>query len=218
MSHSIIYAEKRDLIGKKVNRLRREGKIPAIIYGSKMETLPITLNLREASKTLAAATSSTLVVIKVDGKDHTVLVREKQKNFIRNELLHVDFQVVSMTEKIRASVSVVTQGSSPAVKDQNAVIVNGLTEIEVSALPQDLPENFIVDISSLENLGDAIIVSDLDIPENVEVLSNMEDMIVTATSVIEEVEVEEEEELELDEEGVEPEVIERGKREEDDEE
>jgi large subunit ribosomal protein L25 len=213
MSHSIIYAEKRDLIGKKVNKLRREGKIPAVIYGSKMESLPITLNLREASKTLAAATSSTLVIIKVNGKDHTVLVREKQKNFIRNELLHVDFQAVSMTEKIRATVSVLVHGSSPAVKDHNAVIVNGLTEIEIFAFPQDLPENFIVDISSLANIGDTIVVSDLDIPSNVEVLSNMDEMIVTATSVIEE--VEEEEEIDLDEEGTEPEVIERGKREED---
>jgi large subunit ribosomal protein L25 len=216
MSELIIYAEKRDLIGKRVNRLRREGKIPAVIYGSNMEPLPITLNLREASKTLAAATASSLVTIKVNGKDHTVLVREKQKNFIRNELLHVDFQAVSMTEKIRASVSVITQGTSLAVKDMSAVLVNGLTEIEVLAFPQDLPESFIVDISSLTDLGSSITVSDLDIPENVEILSNPDDVIVTATGKTEEVEVEEED-IELDEEGTEPEVIERGKREEDEE-
>lgn len=216
MSELVIYAKKRDLIGKRVNRLRREGKIPAIIYGSKMEPLPITLNLREASKTLAAATASSLVTIKVDGKDHIVLVREKQKNFIRNELLHVDFQAVSMTEKIRASVSVITHGVSLAVKDMSAVLVNGLTEIEVLAFPQDLPESFVVDISSLAELGSSITVSDLDIPENVEILSNPEDVIITATGKTEEAEVEEEE-LELDEDGTEPEVIERGKREEDEE-
>ncbi len=216
MSELVIYAKKRDLIGKRVNRLRREGKIPAIIYGSNMEPLPITLNLREASKTLAAATASSLVTIKVDGKDHIVLVREKQKNFIRNELLHVDFQAVSMTEKIRASVSVITHGVSLAVKDMSAVLVNGLTEIEVLAFPQDLPESFVVDISSLAELGSSITVSDLDIPENVEILSNPEDVIVTATGKTEEAEVEEEE-LELDEDGTEPEVIERGKREEDEE-
>ena len=215
MSELVIYAEKRDLIGKRVNRLRREGKIPAIIYGSKMEPLPITLNLREASKTLAAATASSLVVIKVDGKDHTVLVREKQKNFIRNELLHVDFLAVSMTEKIRASVSVITHGISLAVKDLSAVLVNGLTEIEVLAYPKDLPESFEVDISSLTELGSSITVSDLDIPQNVEILSNPDDVIVTATGKTGEEEVEEE--VELDEEGSEPEVIERGKREEDEE-
>ncbi|MAT44470.1 MAG: 50S ribosomal protein L25 [Anaerolineaceae bacterium] len=216
MSELVIYAEKRDLIGKRVNRLRREGKIPAVIYGSKMEPLPITLNLREASKTLAAATASSLVTIKVGGKDHTVLVREKQKNFIRNELLHVDFQAVSMTEKIRASVSVITQGTSLAVKDMSAVLVNGLTEIEVLAFPQDLPESFVVDISSLTELGSSITVSDLDVPKNVEILSNPDDVIVTATGKTEEVAVDEED-IELDEEGTEPEVIERGKREEDEE-
>ncbi len=216
MSQLTIYAEKRDLIGKKVNKLRREGKIPAVIYGSQIEPLLITLNLREASKTLAAATASSLVTIKVDGKDHTVLVREKQKNFIRNELLHVDFQEVSMTEKIRATVSIITEGTSLAVKDMSAVLVNGLTVIEVLALPQNLPESFVVDISSLKELGDTITVSDLDVPEDVEILSSPDEVIITATGKTEEIEVEEEE-IELDEEGLEPEVIERGKREEDEE-
>lgn len=214
MSQSVIYAEKRTIIGKQVNSLRREGKIPAVIYGSKIEPMPITLNLREASKTLTAATASSLVTIRVEGKDITVLVREKQKNFIRNELIHVDFQAVSMTEKIRASVAIVMEGSSLAVKDLSAVLVNGLTTIEVSAFPQDLPEKFTVDISSLKTLGDTITVADLEIPKNVEILSNPEDVIVTATGKTEEAEVEEEE-IDLDEEGTEPEIIERGKKEED---
>lgn len=218
MENLIVNAVKRDVVGKKVKQLRREGLIPGVIYGSNIEPMNITMNLHETSKALSKATGSSLITIKVEGeKNVVVLLRETQKNFIRNEYIHIDFQAVSMTETIRAEVPVVTQGSSLAVKDHSAVLVNGLTSISVVALPNDLPDKFVVDLGALNNIGDTILVRDLVAPENVEILSVPEDMIVTAIgkSAGLEAEVEGEELAETD--GSEPEVIEKGKKEEDEE-
>lgn len=217
MEKILLNAELRTIVGKQVNRLRREGKLPAVVYGSKVEPKPITLDLRDATKTLSNVTSSSLVTIVLDGKEFPSLVREKQIDFIRGTLKHIDFLAVSLTDKIRASVSIVFEGESNAVKEYNANLSSGLSQIEIEAYPQDLPESFTVDISVLNEIGDSILVKDIAIPENVEVLSDLEEMVLFASSqTIEEEEEEEEvlegEEVEL-EEGVEPEVIEKGKKE-----
>jgi large subunit ribosomal protein L25 len=145
-----------------------------------------------------------------DGKEHPALVREKQRDYIKNRLLHVDFQAVSLTEKIRAAVRVVLTGLSPAVKDYNAVIVSGLDELEVEALPQDLPERISVDVAILAKIGDSIHVRDLIISDKVKMLSNPDDLIALASLTKEEAEPE----VVATTEVVEPEVIERGKKDE----
>jgi large subunit ribosomal protein L25 len=207
MSKIVINAETRTVIGKQVKQLRRDGKIPAVIYGHKLTSLPISLNFRESSRKLDSLTGSSLVEILLDGKTHTVIVREKQKNYIRDEIIHVDFQEVSLTEKIRASVEIVLEGLSPAIKDFDGVLVAGLTEIEVESFPQDLPEKFVVDVTKLTNIGDSIHLRDIEISPKVEVLSNLDDMIVlvaSGTPLPEE---------EISEGTVEPEIIEKGKKE-----
>jgi large subunit ribosomal protein L25 len=119
--------------------------------------------------------------------------------------------VVSLTEKIRTDVNIELDGVAPAVKDFDGVIVEGLNAIHVEALPNDLPERIVVDISSLKEIGDSILVKDIEIPAGVEVLTPEDEMIVLITSPA----VEEEEEVE---EELEPEVIEKGKKEEEKEE
>jgi len=168
------------------------------------------LDFRESSKKLEGLTGSSLIEILLDGKTHTVIVREKQKNYIRDEIIHVDFQEVSLTEKIRASVEIVLEGISPAIKDFDGVLVSGLSEIEVESYPQDLPEKFVVDVSKLAKIGDSIHLRDLEISPKVEILSNIEEMIVLVTSATP---VSEEEETA--EGSAEPEIIEKGKKEED---
>jgi large subunit ribosomal protein L25 len=217
MSKIEIQAEPRTVIGKRVNALRREGILPAVIYGNNVETMVISLDFREASKILAGLTSSSLVEIKLKGKTHTVIVREKQMNFIRDEIIHVDFQEVSLTEKLRASVGVRTEGESPAVDEYDAMLVIGLSEIEVEAFPQDLPEEFLVDISGLKEIGDSITVKDIPALENVEILSDPDEMLILVTSTFNAEEPSGEEgEGELAE-GEEPEVIEKGKKEDESE-
>lgn len=217
MEKVVIEAEKRDVVGKQVRAMRREGKLPAVIYGYGTDPISIVLDSHSASRILAKASSSTLVTIELAGKQYPTLVREKQLDFIRNELIHVDFLAVSMTEKITATVGVTLEGIAPAVEAFNAIIVNSLNELQVECLPSDLPERFTVDISSLAEIGDGIYVRDLTPPANVEILNDPDEIIVVATAMAEE-EVEEEEVLEGEEELEEPEVIEKGKKEEGEEE
>ena len=215
MEKVVIQAEKRSVTGKQVKALRREGKLPAVIYGHNMDPVSIVLDTRSASRILAKATLSSIITIELDGQQYPTLVRERQLDFIRNSLIHVDFMAVSMTEKLTANVGIHIEGEAPAVKDFGAILVTGLTELEVECLPTDLPERFIVDVSSLTEVGSGIYVSDVAAPENVEILTDPEEMIVVATAAAAE-EVEEEEGLE-GEEGEEPEVIEKGKKDEEDE-
>jgi large subunit ribosomal protein L25 len=218
MEKVVIQAEKRNVVGKQVRALRREGKLPAVIYGRHIDPISIVLDAHDASLTLARTTSSSLVTIELDGKQYPTLVRERQLDFIRNSLIHVDFLAVSMTEKLTASVGVHIEGEAPAVKEFGAILVTNLTELEVECLATDLPERFVVDVSGLAEIGDGVYVKDLAVPVNVEILTDPDEMIVVATAMAaEEVEEEEEELLEGEaEEG--PEVIEKGKKEEEEEE
>lgn len=216
MEKIVIEAVKREIKGKKVSTLRREGKLPGVIYGHHFETESIVMDLKSATKILNTATSSSIVTIVIDGKEHSALVREKQRDYIRNQYIHVDFQAVSQTEKIRTKVGIVVTGVAPAVKDFNGVVVEGLDSIEVEALPKDLPERFTIDISGLANIGDAIHVSDVSVPATVTVLTPAEEMVVLITAPASE-EVEQAS-VTAEGEAVEPEVIEKGKKEEEGEE
>ncbi len=199
-------AEKREITGKQVKAWRRQGKLPAVMYGHHLAPIPIWLDLKEASHVLPNITKSQLISIKLGNETHTALVREKQRHPVQGSLLHVDLLAVSMTEKLRASVPFV--GDAPAVKDFGGVVVTNLEEIEVECLPQDLPEKIIVDLAKLANIGDAIHVKNLDVPSKVEVLTEGEEIVVIVTPPAgEEVEGEAVE-------GAEPEVIEKGKKEE----
>ena len=182
MEKVILKATKRDVTGKKVGALRRQGKLPAVIYGHHIETTPIVLNAAEVLPKLATLTSSSTLTISLDGKEYPALVREKQREPIKKFVTHLDFLVISLTEKMRAKVSIELTGTAPAVKGANAIILAGLTELEVESLPQDLPERFVVDIAGLREIGDAIRVQDIPQPDGVEILSVPEEVIVSASA------------------------------------
>lgn len=213
MEKVVFQATKRSVIGKQVRALRRQGKLPGVLYGHNMEPIPLQMDAHDVGLILPRLTASSLVTVMVDGKEYTALVREKQRDFIKNQYLHVDFQAVSLTEKIRTQVSIELTGVSPAVKNYNAVLVSGLDELEVECLPQDLPERIVVDISTLENVGDSIYVRDIVLSDKVKVWNDPEEMIVVATAVEEE-KITEEAAVEI-----EPELsVERGKKEKEEEE
>jgi len=208
---AVLNATLRTVKGKKVGAMRREGQLPAVLYGHNFESTAITLNLREASKVMHGLTASSLIYINLEGKEHAALVRERQRDFLRNVLKHVDFQVVSLTEKIRAKVAIVLDGVSPAVKDFNGIITSEMESIEVEALPQDLPEKIILDLSLLKNIGDHFTVKDLIISDKVLKLAEPEDVVVIVSATKEEAEEVVPEAVSL---AAEPEVIEKGKKEE----
>ncbi len=211
MDNIVLKATRRTVSGKQVKALRRQGQLPAVMYGHHIAPIAITLDAHSAALALAGLSSSTIITIDLDGEQHAALVREKQRDFIKNRLLHVDFQVVSLTETIRTNVSIVMHGTSPAVRDFNAVLVTNLSEVEIEALPRDLPEHLVVDISGLKAIGDAIYVRDLPVPSGVTILTDPDEVVVVATGAAREEEV-------VEEVGAaEPEVIERGKKEEEEE-
>ena len=220
MEKVILKAEKRDVIGKQLRALRRAGKLPAVIYGRHTDPIIVSLDAHSASLVLGRLTSSSLVTIDLDGKEFPTLVREKQRDYIKNRLLHVDFLTVSLTETLRASVAVNLVGVSVAVKDYDAVLVTNLQSLEVECLPSDLPERIDVDISVLARPGEGIRVRDIKVSDKVLLLDDPDTMVVVATFA----KVEEEVAAVPGAEGVapaeaEPELaVERGKKEEEGEE
>ena len=181
MEKVVLQATKRDVVGKQVKALRREGKLPAVIYGRHTDPINVNLDAHTAAVALAKLTASSLVTIDVDGTEHLALVREKQRDYIKNKLLHVDFLAVSLTEKLRTKVAVHFVGVSLAVKDFNAVLVHNLEELEVECLPVDLPERIDVDISAMLKPGEGIRVHDVLVSDKVRLLADPDTMVVVAT-------------------------------------
>lgn len=184
MEKVVLKATKRDVTGKQVKALRREGKLPAVIYGRHLEPIAIALEAHSAGLALAKITASSLVTIDVDGTEYPALVRERQRNYIKGVLTHIDFLAVDLTEKIRTMVGVNFVGVSSAVKDYNGVLVHNLERLEVECLPTDLPERITVDISVLMQIGDGIRVRDVaaTINSNVVILNDEDEMVAVVTA------------------------------------
>ena len=220
MDNLKLIAERRNIIRKHVKLVRRDGKIPAIIYGQGMDPIPISLDYRTTSRALYGLSQSRLIDVEIDGKSYTTLIRERQHEVIKATLLHIDFMVVSLTEKVSSNVTIVLEGVAPAIEELGGILVSGIERLEVEALPQDLPERITIDVSGLFEFGSAIYVRDIQPPPGVEILGNPDEMICVMTApAIEEIEevVEEIDELELDLDA-EPDVIVKGKVEEGEEE
>ena len=210
MSEVVLKAKKRTIKGRKVQQLRREGQLPAVMYGSNFESTSIIMELHETVLALRGVSSSTVFTIDLDGEEYSCLLQDVQKDYIRNEPLHVDFRVLTMGEAISAMVPLNFVGVSSAVTEIGGILVTPLTEVEVEAKPKDLPSSIDVDISVITDLSETISVSDLNVGKGVTILTDGSATVASVTSQM----AEEEEETEegLDEE-VTPEVIEKGKQE-----
>jgi large subunit ribosomal protein L25 len=164
-------ANHREIFGKKVKQLRAKGVIPANIFGGKA-SVAVQLDKGELEKTLDEAGETGLIYISIsdEKKKKPVLVSDYLRDPVTNDLMHVDFQEVKLSEKIEANIPVVFESESPAVK-AGGVLVTVLTEIPVKALPTDFPESFVFDLSKLENIGDEIRMSSIVVDaEKVELL------------------------------------------------
>jgi large subunit ribosomal protein L25 len=203
-----LQANKRTIIGKRVNTLRQEGLIPAIVYGGEGEPIPIELDAKDAIKILNETSTSTLITLKVGKDDHRVLLRDIQYDVIRRIPIHVDFLRVEMDTAIRTTVPIDFIGEAPGVKELGGVLVTGLDELEIEALPADLPDKVVVDLEVLKEIDSMITVADVFVGKGVEVLTEPEEVI--AHIVYQEIEEIEEEEVEAVVETLEePELVER---------
>ncbi|MFH1049228.1 MAG: 50S ribosomal protein L25 [Patescibacteria group bacterium] len=167
-------SEKRTLLGKKVKSLRKKGILPAVIYGGKDGTTPIELDQKEFSKVFKTAGETTLIKLSVDGAVKNVLIHDISRDSVTGQVDHVDFYEVKMDEKITTKVPLVFIGDAPAVIDLAGILVKAMQELEVRALPTDLPHQIEVDISQLKTFDDNILVKDIKLPKNVEILENPE--------------------------------------------
>ena len=191
--------QKRTLIGKRVKTLRKNGQLPAVLYGAGIDSMPISLDGREASRLLSRASSSTLIELDFEDESHSVLVRGVQRDVIRGDYVHVDFLKVALDETIRAQVPIELVGEPPAAEEAGVVLLTGVSQVEVEALPAALPDRITVNLEILENLEDSISVADLFAGEGVTILTEPDELI--ARPIYQEEEIIEEivEEDELDE-------------------
>jgi large subunit ribosomal protein L25 len=197
MDSITLQAAPRTVIGKKVKTLRRQDIVPGVIYGHHIEPLAVQFDARHVAKVLRQVGTSSTVEVTVEGQEEPYLAifRDTQVDIIRRNLTHVDLQALSLTETVRVPVSVILTGTSPAV-ELGGVLVHILNELEIEALPNALIPSVEIDISTLENIGDSVSVSDISVPEGVTILNPAADTIVQVIYQIEE-ELEEEAEEEL---------------------
>lgn len=192
-------SKKRDVLGKKVKTLRNEGRIPAVVYGGKNQALSISIDLIEFNKILKIAGETTLVKIFIDSdgtvgvdgeKFRNVLIYDVFRDPVKDNVRHVDFYEVKMDEKIVKKIPIVFAGLAPAVVDLGGVLVKSMQELEVRALPADLPRDISVDISILKTFDDNILVRDIKLPDNVETLENLQTSVAVVVAPRSDAEIE----------------------------
>lgn len=158
--------------------MRKQGMLPAIVYGHNKKTEHLAVNAAEFSRAFRKAGESTLLDLQVDGKSKNVIIQDTQKHYLKGNFIHADFYEVSMTEKLKAHVALEFLGVPKAVKELGGILVTVLNEVEVECLPADLPHNIEVEISGLSTFEDVIHVRDLKVSDKVEVLTNADDVVV----------------------------------------
>ncbi len=168
-----IHAEIREDVGKGASRrLRHDGKIPAVLYGGDKDPIALTLNHKDIlHDTENESFYSSIMDIKIaDGRTQQVIVRDMQRHPFKMRIMHLDFMRVSETEVLRISVPLhfIGEEESPAGKTSGVVIQHQVTEVEIAALPKDLPEFLEVDLSMLD-AGDSVLLADVTVPEGVEI-------------------------------------------------
>ena len=185
MAKTILSVEPRTITGKKVKQLRKQGVIPANIFGGKIKSAAIQVKKTIFAPIWQHAGETQIVYLQLGDEKETrpTLISNVQHHPVSDEVIHVDFRQVDLKEKISANIPVEVVGESPAAKDFQAAIITSLGQIEVEALPTDLPENIQVDISLLKNIGDVIKVADLKIDRTkVEVKDDPETVVVSAAA------------------------------------
>ncbi len=175
----------RDARGKKNADLRAKGEVPAVVYGPKHEAQPISVNASQFAKILKEAGESTIITLTGVGKDADVLIHDVDVDPVTGEIRHADLYAIETGKALTLRVPIEFVGEAPAVK-AGAVITKVLHDIEIEALPKDLPQHITVDISGLANIHDMIHVKDLTLPAGVTAKEDAEEIVAVASEVKEE--------------------------------
>jgi large subunit ribosomal protein L25 len=176
-----LLVQKREKFGKAVKSLRREGFIPAELYGHGLENFHLSVSAKDFLKVLKESGSSTVVNLVLDGKKMPVLIQDVSRNYLTGEVEHVDFYQVRMDEKIKAKVSLEFVGEAPAIKEKGGILNRAMSEIEVEALPANLPRHLDIDLSSLDDINKSVYVKDIKVPVGVKILVDADTVVATVT-------------------------------------
>lgn len=195
MADLVLNANNREVTGKnKVNKLRAEDLIPAVVYAKGEDNLNVQVTSRDFDKILRQAGTSTIITLDVDGESKDVLIKDYQTHPYKNQFLHVDFQAINQNEAIRVNVPIVLLGRDDLNID-SAVLVQNMDSVEVECLPKYIPQTAEVDITEIE-IGDSKTIADLDIfgNENITILAEEDEVICSLQEATEEELPEEDEE------------------------
>lgn len=191
-------AKKRDLEGKKVASLRNEKQLPAVVYGPKRESLSIVVDSSDFGQLFREVGVNKLFELEVDNsKPVMVLVKEVQKDYLKDQFIHISFYEVDPESKISTEVPVRLTGVSMAVKNNIGFLVNPLDTLALRCLPRDIPEEIEIGIDSLNEVGDSITLANIDLPENVEFLPSADMTVAVAYIAPPQKEIVEEEVVEV---------------------
>ncbi len=179
MSTQKIKAEKREITGRKVKALRKQGILPANVFGKKIASIAIQVDYKDFEKLYHEVGETGVVEIMLAKKTLPTLISNLQKDTVTGKIIHADFHSVNLKEKVTAKVPVEIKGESIAVKNGLGTAVQQLNEIEIEALPGDIPEKFIVDITSLENVDDGIYVKDIKFSKKIEVKEDLQKIVIS---------------------------------------
>lgn len=189
MEKARLISKIREIFGRKTNKERKNGLIPAVIYGKGMKSVSLWVKALDLKKVIGKFGENPIVELEMEkGEKNNAIIHEIQRDPVSGSFLHVDFYKVRMDEKLETEVELNFIGEAPAIKELGGILVKNLTAVEVSCLPADLPTNINVDLSILKTFEDSIRVKDLKIPEKVEVKNDPE----TTIALIEEPRSEEE--------------------------
>lgn len=172
MGKEKLKATKRDVFGRKTNKGRKEGLIPAVIYGRGIETLSIWVNALEFARLIKKAGESTMISLEIDGKnDRNVVIYDTQEDPVTGKFVHLDFFQVRMDEEIEKDIELnyINEEEAPAIKELGGILVKNIDEIKVKCLPGDLPSHIDVDVSKIATFEDYIYVKDLPVGERVKI-------------------------------------------------
>ena len=172
-------AKIRETLGKKVKSLRKQGIIPAVFYGAKTKSVPLELDYDKFEKIYEEAKESTIIKLKIGKESKNVLIYNVARDPVTDKFIHIDFYRVRMDKLITTEVPLVFEGESPAVEAEDGVLIKNIVNVEVEAMPADLPHEIKVDISTLKTFEDLIYIKDLKVPEGVKILAEPEEAIAS---------------------------------------
>ncbi|HCJ67217.1 MAG TPA: 50S ribosomal protein L25, partial [Elusimicrobia bacterium] len=179
----MLKSEKRDKLTKgQLKTKRKEGKIPAIIYGENQPSLTLFVEEKKFQKILHTSLGENVIInLEVEQENpKTVMIKEIQRNPLNDNLIHIDFQQISLTKKIELTVPLQVIGEAVGVKS-GGILEQHLWELKIRCLPTKIPQSITVDVNNLE-LGKSISVRDLTVPKGVDILQNLEQVVVSVVS------------------------------------